>query len=366
MTILTRLKCPYRTVRAFDRLYGQDRGREREVHQQRQKVNDGGDDRGGHDRRVKAELLGKQRKRRADHFCKADCHGHRDADHKGDHVGDALALEQEHVHKDDLCKARHRQTDAAEDGDTDLLPDDAADVAELDLVQADTADDRDARLRAGVAACIHQHRDERRQARQVRERVFKARDDKAGQRRGHHEQQQPRDAVFPDLDRRGAHVRVLGREHSRHLFHVLGRLVLHDVHRVVEGDDADQPVLGVHDRQGKEVVFGEHLRDLLLIVERVDRNDMLKHDRFDRGRVILAQKQILDRDKADQLASAGDIAGVDGLFVDAGTADAEDGFLHRHIRPQGHIFRRHDGAGGVFGVAQDLIDLLAHVRLGLG
>ena len=92
---------------------------------------------------------------------------------------------------------------------------------------------------------------------------------------------------------------------------------------------------------------------------------MLKHDRFDRGRVILAQKQILDRDKADQLASAGDIAGVDGLFVDAGTADAEDGFLHRHIRPQGHIFRRHDGAGGVFGVAQDLIDLLAHFRLGL-
>ena len=37
-------------------------------------------------------------------------------------------------------------------------------IAELDLVQADAADDRDARLRTGVAAGVHQHRDERRQA----------------------------------------------------------------------------------------------------------------------------------------------------------------------------------------------------------
>ena len=47
-------------------------------------------------------------------------------------------------------------------------------------------------------------------------------------------------------------------------------------------------------------------------------------------------------------------------------ADAENGFLHGHIRPQGHIFHGHQGPGGVFGVAQNLVDGVAHFRVRVG
>ena len=158
---------------------------------------------------------------------------------------------------------------------------------------------------------------------------------------------------------------MLGRQHGRHLFHILRGLVFHDVHGVVEGHNTDQPVLRVDDRQREEVVLAEHLRDLLFVVERADRDDVLLHDRLDRRVVVLTKKQILHAHKTDELVSARDVAGVDRLFVDARTADAEDSLLHRHIGPQRDVFRRHDRARGILGVAQDLVDLLAHIGLGL-
>lgn len=159
---------------------------------------------------------------------------------------------------------------------------------------------------------------------------------------------------------------MLGREHSGHFFHILGGLVFHDVHGVIERDDTDQPVFRVDDRQGEEVVLAEHLGDLLFVVERADRDDVLLHDRLDGRVVILAQKQVLDAGQADELVAAGDVAGVDRLLVDARAADAQDRFLDRHVRAQGDIFGGHDRAGGILGIAQDLVDLLAHVRFGLG
>ena len=159
---------------------------------------------------------------------------------------------------------------------------------------------------------------------------------------------------------------MFGRQHSGHLFHVLRGLVFHDVHGVVEGYDADQPVLRVHDRQSEEVVLAEHLGDLLFIVERADGDDVLLHDGLDGRIVVLAQKQVLDACEADELVAARHVAGVDRLLVDARAADAQNRFLDRHIRAQGDIFGGHDRAGGILRVAQDLVDLLAHIRLGLG
>ena len=59
------------------------------------------------------------------------------------------------------------------------------------------------------------------------------------------------------------------------------------------------------------------------------------------------------------------IAGVDRLLVDARAADAQNRFLDRHIRAQGDIFGGHDRAGGILGIAQNLVDLLAHLGVGL-
>ena len=86
------------------------------------------------------------------------------------------------VDEHDFAEAGDGEADAAEHSHADFLPDDLKNVAELDLVQADTADDRDAGLRAGVAARVHQHRDERRQTRKHAQRVFKACDDQPCER----------------------------------------------------------------------------------------------------------------------------------------------------------------------------------------
>ena len=60
-----------------------------------------------------------------------------------------------------------------------------------------------------------------------------------------------------------------------------------------------------------------------------------------------------------------DVADVDGLLVGAGAADALEGGLHRHVLFQVHKLRSHDAAGGVVGVLEDLVDALAHLRVGV-
>ena len=61
-----------------------------------------------------------------------------------------------------------------------------------------------------------------------------------------------------------------------------------------------------------------------------------------------------------------DIAGINSFLVDAGAADAENGLSDGHVRPQRNILRRHDGPGGILRIAENFIDLLAHLRVGLG
>ena len=53
--------------------------------------------------------------------------------------------------------------------------------------------------------------------------------------------------------------------HAAQLLDVLGRLLLHDVDDVVDGDDALHAALGVDDRHGQEVVLGEQLAHRLLV-----------------------------------------------------------------------------------------------------
>ena len=90
------------------------------------------------------------------------------------------------------------------------------------------------------------------------------------------------------------------------------------------------------------------------------------HNVPDGGFVVFCQEQILHGHKAQQGPVVRDVAGVDGLLVHAGAADAEDALLYGHRGPQGDIFCGHDGACGVFRVAQKLVDGLPGLRIGLG
>ena len=90
------------------------------------------------------------------------------------------------------------------------------------------------------------------------------------------------------------------------------------------------------------------------------------HHVLDGGFVVFCQEQVLYSHKAQQGPVVCDVAGVDGLFVDASAADAEDALLHGHRGPQSDIFCGHDGTSGVLGVAQKLVDGLPGFGISLG
>ena len=162
-------------------------------------------------------------------------------------------------------------------------------------------------------------------------------------------------------------VGLLRGRHSRHDFHILGGLFFHDVHGIVEGHDAHHPVLAVHHGQGQEVVLAEHPGHFLLIGLGGDADQVGDHQVFDFILVVLRQQQILHCNQTDEgPVRGGDVAGIDGLLVHTLPPDAQDGLAHAHAGPQGDILRGHNGTGGVFGVAQNLVDGVAHFRVCVG
>lgn len=59
-----------------------------------------------------------------------------------------------------------------------------------------------------------------------------------------------------------------------HLLEVLGVLVLDDVDDVVYRDYADESRLVVNSQDGEQVVFSRYVCDFLLVVERVDADEL--------------------------------------------------------------------------------------------
>ena len=189
-------------------------------------------------------------------------------------------------------------------------------------------------------------------------------DDQPRERGREHENEQPRDTRFPRFHDARVQIRPLRGGHAGHFLNVLGGLFFHNVDGVVHGDDADEPVFGVHDREGVEVILGEHLRDGLLVLGRRDGDDVRLHDILDHV-VIVRENERSQRERADETAFVGHIAGVDRFLIDAGALDALGRLLHGHLRAERDELRRHDAAGAVLRIAQDLVDHPAHVGVGL-
>ncbi len=163
----------------------------------------------------------------------------------------------------------------------------------------------------------------------------------------------------------GTEIRLFGRRNTGHQVDILVCLLLDDVHCVVEGNNTDHARIGVHDGKRDEIVFGEHFCNGFLIGQRADGNHIFIHDFRDRRAVVFGQQQVLDGNRTQQPARLRDIAGIDGLLIHTGSANACDRLRDGHTRPQRHIFRVHDRACGIFGILQDPVDFLAHFRMRL-
>ena len=131
----------------------------------------------------------------------------------------------------------------------------------------------------------------------------------------HHERRQggrdqvhpePRQPLAPCLPRRREHVLVGG--NARQTQDVLGGLVLDDVDDVVHGDDADQLVLVVDDRNGQQVVVGHLLGDLLLVGVDAGLDQLRRHDPLER-RLRRDQQQSAQRHHAHQVTPLVDDVG---------------------------------------------------------
>jgi len=257
------------------------------------------------------------------------------------------------------------QRQSAEQSYPHLLPDDMQVILPADLIQRDPAHDLRGGLTAGIAAGVHQHRNVGSQNHDLAQSVLIAGDDAAGESRGDHQKQQPRDSFFPGFKDIRLEIRLVRRNDGGHFFNIFRCFLLDDVNDVIDGDDADHAVLSIHHRHRIEVVLLEHLRDHFLVVMRPAGNHVAVHDCAD-AVVRLFQQQRPQRHGADQLSfGIKHIAGVDRLRIHAQLADALDGFIHIHVFFQIDELDRHHAAGGIIRILQQMVDVLAGIRAGV-
>ena len=145
----------------------------------------------------------------------------------------------------------------------------------------------------------------------------------------HEQEKQPADPAAHALDDLALPVRLfVGLGVARDAAegqHVFGLLLAQDVHRVVVGDDADEHVGRIDDRDRDQVVLVDLARDRFLILVDPGEDDVVLHDVFDHRRSP-RQDQLLERHKPDQPALViDDVAVVDRLAVGGLVADAARG-----------------------------------------
>ena len=112
---------------------------------------------------------------------------------------------------------------------------------------------------------------------------------------------------------------------------ILGVLLLDNIHSVVYGDDTHQSLLQVYYRQRQKVVFAQLGSCLLLVAQGIHIDHIGLHKRLDPV-VLIVEQQFLHGGHAQQMAGGVCyIAGINGLFVHTGAANALKSVLHGHI-----------------------------------
>ena len=117
-----------------------------EVYHQRDSVHYRGDERRRHDSRVKAELLGDHRQGTAHELGYEYRDHHGQAYHKGDQYRDMVVVQYKAVKQHQLSEVDRGEGDAAQQRDSRLFEYYLEYILELDLTQAQRADDGNARL----------------------------------------------------------------------------------------------------------------------------------------------------------------------------------------------------------------------------
>ena len=90
-------------------------------------------------------------------------------------------------------------------------------------------------------------------------------------------------------------------------------------------------------------------------------DDLRLHEIPDQHIIVLGH-QFLGGDGSDQFPALCDIAGVDGLLMDAGFLNVRHGLGNCHSLAQIHILRGHDASGAVVRIVEKLVDFDSRIR----
>ena len=160
--------------------------------------------------------------------------------------------------------------------------------------------------------------------------------------------------------KRDLQVRRVERFHAAELLDVLGRLLLHDVDDVVDGDDALHPPFGVDHRDRHEVVLREEPADRLLVHVSPTLTTSVRHDVAHRLVRLRGEELLNDTTPRRRCSVVDDVDVVDGLEMRARLlAQVADRLVDGHVRAQPRVARVHQTAGLVLRVREEAGDLLA-------
>ena len=215
---------------------------------------------------------------------------------------------------DDQTHKIHRAEDYAhQEADTQFLPEHFYKVPQLNFSHSHAANHQGTALAAGIAAGIGEHGDKGHQQRHGCKGRLVPAQDPAGDHAGDHQHQQPHNPVLGQGKHTGLEVGLLRGGHSGHLLKVFGGLLFHNVHYIVNGDDAHQPLFFIHHRQGDEVVLHHSGHRFFLILCGLGGNHICLHQiRYQL--IIPGQQQLPDRHHALQLpAGIGNVTGINAL-----------------------------------------------------
>ena len=303
-------------------------------------------------------MLGGQRQDAADHLGDQYNHHQRHA-HNGSHLyGDP-------VDDQKLDKITQRQGHTAHGSHADLLPDCPECLFEFNLAQGNTSDDRDAGLRSGITAGIHQHGDVGGQDHVFGERTLRACDDGSGKCRRDHQEQEPGHSGFIGLQNTCLKIRPVRRQDSCHLFDILCGLFLDDIDDIIDRDDTDHPVLVVHNRHRGKIVFLESHRGFLLVGRGIDADDVFIHHLAD-DRVGVCHDQVTQSHCTQQDAlGIQNVTDIDRLCIKTDLPDSFNGIPYCHALLEIYILDRHNAAGRILRIAEQMVDVRARIGAGI-
>lgn len=131
-------------------------------------------------------------------------------------------------------------------------------------------------------------------------------------------------------------------------FDVLGGFFLENFESIVVGDDSEEVMKFIDDREDDEVVFGKSAGGVFLVGGGEDEFIRVLHDVADGG-VPGFEGEVAEADFSDQPALFIDDKNTgEGFRVFAIAAENGDGLFHRHVRGDAADVGGHPSAGGVF------------------